>query len=154
MTREHARPLGPPPRARRARPGAAAATRRSVGDRLGRARQGASTSCGRSVTKIRARYLAALERGDYREVPGAVYTKGFLRNYAIYLNLDPEDVLRLSRERGEVPSSLRSSCRGRPPRAAGSSRPGLPSRPRRAGGPRDHLLLVPAASLLRAAAAP
>ena len=30
-------------------------------------------------------YLAALERGDYRELPGAVYTKGFLRNYALYL---------------------------------------------------------------------
>jgi hypothetical protein len=44
-------------------------------------------------TKIRARYLAALERGDYRELPGAVYTKGFLRNYALYLGLDPDDVL-------------------------------------------------------------
>ena len=31
-------------------------------------------------TKSRARYLAALERGDYRELPGAVYTKGYLRN--------------------------------------------------------------------------
>ena len=41
-------------------------------------------------TKIRARYLAALERGDYRELPGAVYTKGFLRNYALYLGLDPD----------------------------------------------------------------
>src|SRR5688572_28143236 len=44
-------------------------------------------------TKIRARYLAALERGDYRELPGNVYTKGFLRNYALYLGLDPDDVL-------------------------------------------------------------
>ncbi len=53
-------------------------------------------------TKIRARYLAALERGEYRELPGAVYTKGFLRNYAMYLGLDPEDILRQwKRERGE-----------------------------------------------------
>ena len=53
-------------------------------------------------TKIRARYLGALERGDYRELPGAVYTKGFLRNYALYLGLDPEDVLRQwRRERGD-----------------------------------------------------
>lgn len=53
-------------------------------------------------TKIRARYLAALERGEYRELPGAVYTKGFLRNYAIYLGLDPEEVLRQwRRERGD-----------------------------------------------------
>jgi len=53
-------------------------------------------------TKIRARYLGALERGDYRELPGAVYTKGFLRNYAIYLGIDQEDVLRQwRRERGD-----------------------------------------------------
>jgi len=53
-------------------------------------------------TKIRVRYLSALERGDYRDLPGAVYTKGFLRNYAIYLGLDPEDVLRQwRRERGD-----------------------------------------------------
>jgi cytoskeletal protein RodZ len=45
-------------------------------------------------TKIRVRHLAALERGDYRELPGAVYTKGFLRNYALYLGLDPDDVIR------------------------------------------------------------
>jgi hypothetical protein len=52
-------------------------------------------------TKIRARYLGALERGDYKELPGAVYTKGFLRNYALYLGLDPEEVLdHWRRERG------------------------------------------------------
>ena len=53
-------------------------------------------------TKIRARYLGALERGDYKDLPGAVYTKGFLRNYALYLGLDPEDVLaQWRRERGD-----------------------------------------------------
>jgi cytoskeletal protein RodZ len=54
-------------------------------------------------TKIRARYLAALERGDYKELPGAVYTKGFLRNYALYLGLDPDEVLlQWRRERSDV----------------------------------------------------
>ena len=54
-------------------------------------------------TKIRARYLSALERGDYRELPGAVYTKGFLRNYALYLGLDPDEILlQWRRERGEI----------------------------------------------------
>src|SRR3954465_4333183 len=53
-------------------------------------------------TKIRARYLAALERGDWRELPGAVYTKGFLRNYALYLGLDPDEILLQWRgERGD-----------------------------------------------------
>jgi cytoskeletal protein RodZ len=53
-------------------------------------------------TKIRSRYLAALERGDWRELPGSVYTKGFLRNYALYLGLDPDEVLLQWRaERGD-----------------------------------------------------
>jgi cytoskeletal protein RodZ len=48
-------------------------------------------------TKIRERYLAALEDGDYRELPGAVYTRGFLRNYGTYLGLDPEYLIDLYR---------------------------------------------------------
>ena len=44
-------------------------------------------------TKIRAKYLEALEQGDFKALPGQVYTKGFLRNYALYLGLDPEAVL-------------------------------------------------------------
>src|SRR6187401_1420260 len=44
-------------------------------------------------TKIRLRYLAALEDGDWGELPAPVYTKGFLRNYAIYLGLEPDDIL-------------------------------------------------------------
>ena len=48
-------------------------------------------------TKIRSRYLSALERGAYRELPGAVYTKGFLRNYGSYLGLDTEYLVDLYR---------------------------------------------------------
>ncbi|MBI3747047.1 MAG: helix-turn-helix domain-containing protein [Chloroflexi bacterium] len=73
-------------------------------DRLAAARERKGVDLFRAErdTKIRSRYLAALERGDYRELPGAVYTKGFLRNYAVYLGLDPEDVLRQwRRERGD-----------------------------------------------------
>src|SRR5258705_7829439 len=54
-------------------------------------------------TKIRARYLGAIERGEYSELPGDVYTKGFLRNYALYLGLDPDEVVgQWRRERGNV----------------------------------------------------
>ena len=76
----------------------------SLPDRLAAARERKGVDLVRAErdTKIRVRYLSALERGDYRDLPGAVYTKGFLRNYAIYLGLDPEDVLRQwRRERGE-----------------------------------------------------
>lgn len=48
-------------------------------------------------TKIRERYLSALERGEYRELPGSVYTKGFLRNYGSYLGLDAEYLIDLYR---------------------------------------------------------
>src|ERR671932_562260 len=39
-------------------------------------------------TKIRARYIRALEEEDFGVLPGATYTKGFLRAYADYLGLD------------------------------------------------------------------
>src|SRR6185369_6857480 len=78
--------------------------RPSLPDRLASARErkGVDLTRAERDTKIRARYLGALERGDYRDLPGAVYTRGFLRNYAIYLGLDPDDVLRQwRRERGD-----------------------------------------------------
>ncbi len=68
-----------------------------------RERKGVDLLRAERETKIRARYLAALESGDYADLPGSVYTKGFLRNYALYLGLDPEDVTRQwKRERGDL----------------------------------------------------
>ncbi|MGH7359578.1 MAG: helix-turn-helix domain-containing protein, partial [Candidatus Rokuibacteriota bacterium] len=48
-------------------------------------------------TKIRVRYLSALETGEYRDLPGSVYTKGFLRNYGAYLGLDADYLIDLYR---------------------------------------------------------
>ncbi len=58
-------------------------------------------------TKIRIRYLTALEQGEYRDLPGAVYTKGFLRNYGLYLGLDPEYLIDLFRLETSVRGSER-----------------------------------------------
>jgi cytoskeleton protein RodZ len=55
-------------------------------------------------TKIRVRYLTALETGDYAELPGAVYTKGFLRNYGAYLGLDVEYLVDLYRLESAQPT--------------------------------------------------
>jgi len=55
-------------------------------------------------TKIRERYLSALEGGDYRDLPGSVYTKGFLRNYGTYLGLDPEYLIDLYRLETAAPA--------------------------------------------------
>jgi cytoskeletal protein RodZ len=71
--------------------------------RLGEVLRGAREAKGLDLprvereTKIRERYLSALERGEYRELPGSVYTKGFLRNYGAYLGLDPEYLIDLYR---------------------------------------------------------
>ena len=68
-----------------------------------RARKGVDVYRAERDTKIRAKYLEALEAGDYAELPGAVYTKGFLRNYAVYLGLDADEVVRQWRhENGDV----------------------------------------------------
>jgi hypothetical protein len=39
-------------------------------------------------TKIRARYLAALEEDDFDALPAPAYARGFLRTYADYLGLE------------------------------------------------------------------
>lgn len=87
-----------------ATPGPASASPTLLPERLlaARERKGVDLYRAERDTKIRARYLAALERGDYRELPGAVYTKGFLRNYALYLGLDPDEILlQWRQERGD-----------------------------------------------------
>jgi cytoskeleton protein RodZ len=40
-------------------------------------------------TKIRAKYLRALENEDFGMLPGATFVKSFLRTYAEFLGLDP-----------------------------------------------------------------
>lgn len=49
-------------------------------------------------TRIRVQFLEALEEEDYDRLPAPVYVKGFLRNYAAYLGLDPQEVLSLCQE--------------------------------------------------------
>ncbi len=68
---------------------------------LARERKGVDLYRAERDTKIRLRYLSALEDGDYAELPAPVYTQGFLRNYAIYLGLEPDDILERWREEME-----------------------------------------------------
>src|SRR3954465_5659371 len=118
-SRDHARPAG---EASRLRFGIgdrddSLAAGPALPDRLtsARERKGVDLVRAERDTKIRVRYLSALESGDYRDLPGAVYTKGFLRNYAIYLGLDPEDGLRQwRRERGEATAPEAEIVRPRP----------------------------------------
>jgi transcriptional regulator with XRE-family HTH domain len=45
------------------------------------------------ATRIKAPFLAALEDGEYALLPGPAYVTGFLRNYASFLGLHPDDVV-------------------------------------------------------------
>ena len=44
-------------------------------------------------TRITRKYLAAMEGGDYDQLPTPVHVRGYLRNYARFLGLDPTPLL-------------------------------------------------------------
>jgi len=46
-------------------------------------------------TNIASRYLDAIEQGEYDIFPGEPYLIGFLRNYAEYLGLNPDECIKL-----------------------------------------------------------
>jgi hypothetical protein len=56
--------------------------------REARLRQGLEISRVESETKIRGKYLRALEDEQFEALPADTYVKGFLRTYADYLGLD------------------------------------------------------------------
>ncbi|MTI60650.1 MAG: helix-turn-helix domain-containing protein [Firmicutes bacterium] len=62
----------------------------SIGAKLKEARekQGLSLKDLQEKTKIRSKYLAALENEEYELIPGEAYVKAFIKGYADYLNLD------------------------------------------------------------------
>lgn len=44
------------------------------------------------ITKIKARYLEALEEDDYGTLPDGLYSASYLKKYALFLDLDPENL--------------------------------------------------------------
>ena len=66
-----------------------------IGDllRAEREKQNLSVKDIEKATSIRALYIDAIEKGDYKTLPGEVYAKGFVRNYANYLKLDANAVV-------------------------------------------------------------
>ncbi len=65
--------------------------------RTARENKGVTLAKAESATRIRLKYLEALEVGHTSDLPEPVFVKGFLRNYATYLGLDPNDVLEMYR---------------------------------------------------------
>jgi hypothetical protein len=57
-------------------------------------------------TKLRVDQIKALEAEDFDALPGDVYVRGSLRTYAVYLGVDPDEVLGIySRNAQEQPPS-------------------------------------------------
>ncbi|HCJ09607.1 MAG TPA: hypothetical protein DHW14_00375 [Clostridiales bacterium] len=116
---------------------------KDIGRRLRARREelGLSLEEVQAETKIRRKYLEALEAGDESRIPGAVYLKGFLRSYANFLGLDGWELVREYRawkegaspgavSQGEVSpeeeTSLRARRAGRHRRRAAGPRPQAP----------------------------
>jgi cytoskeletal protein RodZ len=58
-----------------------------------------------AATKIRAKYLRALENEEWDLLPGPTFVKTFLRTYAEYLDLDPRLLVEEYRQRYERPAT-------------------------------------------------
>lgn len=83
------------------------------------------------ATKINLRYLDALERDDFRHLPGGVFNKGFVRAYAQFIGIDPESM---------VNAYLEEEGRQQAKAARGGGGTPLPAEP--AERPRDRGLRV------------
>ena len=95
-------------------------------------RQGLDVADVEARTKIRAKYLRALENEEFGLLPGSTFVKTFLRTYAELLGLDPHPLLDEYRARHEPGAEIEPAPLG-PPAAAGGrerDRRGPPGPPR------------------------
>ena len=68
-----------------------------------------------SVTRIRQKYLEALESGDFASLPRGAVARGFLRTYATFLGLDADEMLRrYGKESGDAGDELSIAEPGKP----------------------------------------
>ncbi len=67
----------------------------TLGEILRRAREAQALSLDEveARTRIRVKFLEALESGDLSALPSTIHAKGFLRNYAQFLNLDADQMV-------------------------------------------------------------
>jgi transcriptional regulator with XRE-family HTH domain len=61
--------------------------------RAARDKMGVSIEEAERATKIRRRYIEAIEAGDFDRLPDGPPSRGFIKNYARYLGMDPDQSL-------------------------------------------------------------
>ena len=67
--------------------------------RLARERRGVSLRQIAASTKISVAALEALERNDVSKLPGGIFSRAFVRSYAVEVGLDPDETVREFLER-------------------------------------------------------
>ena len=96
-------------------------------------------------TKIRAKYLRALENEEFASLPGTTFARTFLRTYAEVLGLDPHVLVEEYRTNFEQEEELETQTFGTP----GAPPPPPRDRERRyTGGPPSRLTVVIGAVVL------
>jgi cytoskeleton protein RodZ len=89
-----------------------------LGSELKQAREakGISLAEAEAATRIRERYLKAMEANDWAALPTQVQARGFLRNYAAFLGLDGDTILSRFGQ-----ATMRAGIALPPPPASGSA---------------------------------
>ena len=66
-----------------------------IGEQLKAARLAKNMSLDdvQQITKIQVRYLEAIESNNLSVLPGDFYVRAFIRQYALAMGLNPEDLL-------------------------------------------------------------
>lgn len=105
----------------------------SLGDlgtrfRLARENKNISLQQAERDTRIRRKYLQALEDMDLARLPPAVYVKGFVRNYASYLGLNPNEMLDLYHRAAGQETAPETSGAAAQPTTVPESPPPAPTR--------------------------
>jgi len=80
---------------------------KKIGELLQERRQamGASLADVEGATLIRSAYLEAIEKGDYGAIPGEIYLKLYVKSYASFLGMDPQQAASmLEKEMAEAQS--------------------------------------------------
>ena len=85
--------------------------------RQARERRGISLRQIAASTKISAAALEALERNDISKLPGGIFSRAFVRSYAVEVGLDPDDTVRefLDRFNQDAPPTAETAAATIPP---------------------------------------
>ncbi len=111
-----------------------------------RERQNLSIKDIEKATSIRALYIEAIENGENDKLPGSVYVKGFIKNYANFLNLDGEELVRQYREEMNPGSTT--------PEASGESKTETPKPEKQSDEPAKAEVKTEAPKTVKSSASP